>query len=108
MGSTQPAASPHWEDTVSTVTDAAVCRLEPVNTDADLFPPRVYVALLPEEGEHEDSEDVVGFLVTESIHQRKAVQLMGGLTLERADAEGFYIRKFDSFADMASTLVQGL
>lgn len=82
----------------------AVCRLTPAATDCEFIEPGVYVCLLPEEGKHDDSEDVVSFLVTEPTRKVALLRAIGGLE----EAEGVYPRVFKSFGDMAKTLQQGV
>lgn len=85
-------------------TKATVCRLTPAPTDCDFVEPGVYVCLIPEEGDHDDSQDVIGFLVTTPTQKVALLRAIGG----SEEAEGVYPRIFDSFSDMAKTLQQGI
>lgn len=86
----------------------AVCRLTPVYRTGDYLAPGVYLAVIPEEGDHDDSEDVIGVLATQPVKFETMLGLMQGASLEDEDAAGCYWQRFDSFADMALTLGQGL
>lgn len=83
-----------------------IYRLSRFDRTGEFVPPGVYLAVLPEEGEHDDAEDVVGILAMQPVRADDLIAVMRGAAED--DAVGCYFRPFDSFADMALTLGQGL